>query len=396
MIMFLWDNISLVMKLNRRAFLSSSILAAASAKRVLGANDNVRIGGIGVGSRGAFDLGLAQKAERTEVVALADVYAPRLAEIKEKLAPQGQAYKDYRELLDRKDIDAVIIGSPDHWHVQMIIDSVRAGKDVYCEKPVSHSIEEGEKLLAATAGSKQVVQIGYQQRSWPHYQAAAEIVASGRLGDIPLIQSSWYQGYSHIPKPAVAADIDWKSFLGSAPDQPFDPQRRANWRWFWDFGGGHLTDLFSHWVDVIHWYTGESAPDAVAALGTRNIFPEFECPDTITATYQYPKGYNVVHTGSLAGSIEDGNILFRGTKGLLKLNRGGYEVFEERSNRTGSLLPPPTLLMGSPRDGTIDHVQNFLDCVRSRATPNAPIVSSVAAARAAHLGNIAYRKRPTA
>jgi len=384
------------MKLNRRAFLSSSILAAASAKRVLGANDSVRVAGIGVGGRGAYDLGLAAKAERTEIVAVADVYAPRLAEIKEKLAPQGQAYKDYRELLDRKDIDAVIIGSPDHWHVQMIIDSVRAGKDVYCEKPVSHSIEEGEKLLAAVAGSKQVIQIGYQQRSWPHYQAAADIVASGRLGDIPLIQSSWYQGYSHTVKPAAASDIDWKSFLGSAPDQPFDPERRENWRWFWDFGGGHLTDLFSHWVDVIHWYIGESAPDAVAALGTRNIFPEFECPDTITATYQYPKGYNVVHTGSLAGSIEDGNILFRGTKGMLKLNRGGYEVFEEASNHAGALLPPPTLLMGSPRDGTIDHVQNFLDCVRSRATPNAPVVSSVAAARAAHLGNIAYRKRPTA
>lgn len=384
------------MKLNRRAFLSSSILAAASAKRVLGANDSVRVAGIGVGSRGAYDLGLAAKAERTEIVAVADVYAPRLAEIKEKLAPQGQAYKDYRELLDRKDIDAVIIGSPDHWHVQMIIDSVRAGKDVYCEKPVSHSIEEGEKLLAAVAGSKQVIQVGYQQRSWPHYQAAADIVASGRLGDIPLIQSSWYQGYSHTVKPAAASDIDWKSFLGSARDQPFDPERRANWRWFWDFGGGHLTDLFSHWVDVIHWYTGESAPTTVTALGTRNIFPEFECPDTITATYQYPKGYNVVHTGSLAGSIEDGNILFRGTKGMLKLNRGGYEVFEERSNRAGALLPPPTLLMGSQRDGTIDHVQNFLDCVRSRATPNAPVVSSVAAAKAAHLGNIDYRKRSPA
>src|SRR5580658_4755292 len=384
------------MKLNRRAFLSSSTLAAASAKRVLGANDSVRVAGIGVGSRGAFDLGLAQKAERTEVVAVADVYAPRLAEIKEKLAPKGQAYKDYRELLDRKDIDAVIIGSPDHWHVQMIIDSVRAGKDVYCEKPVSHSIEEGETLLAAVAGSKQVIQIGYQQRSWPHYQAAAEIVASGRLGEIPLIQSSWYQGYRHTVKPAAASDIDWKSFLGSARDQPFDPERRANWRWFWDFGGGHLTDLFSHWVDVIHWYTGESAPEAIAALGSRNVFPEFECPDTITATYQYPKGYNVVHTGSLAGSIEDGNILFRGSSGLLRVNRGGYAVFEERSNRSGALLPPPAFLMASTRDGTIDHVQNFLDCVRSRATPNAPVVSSVAAARAAHLGNIAYRKRPTA
>jgi predicted dehydrogenase len=149
-------------------------------------------------------------------------------------------------------------------------------------------------------------------------------------------------------------------------------------------------------VDVIHWYTGESAPEAVAALGTRNVFPEFECPDTITATYQYPKGYNVVHTGSLAGSIEDGNILFRGSKGLLRLNRGGYALFEEQGNRSGSLLPPPALAVDSVRDGTIDHVQNFLDCVRSRATPNAPVVSSVAAARAAHVGNIAYRKRPTA
>ena len=386
------------MKLNRRAFVSASILTAASAKRVLGANDTIRLAGIGVGGRGAYDLGIASKAERTQVVAVADVYAPRLAEIKEKLAPAGQGYKDYRELLDRKDIDAVIIGSPDHWHVPMIIDSVRAGKDVYCEKPVSHSIEEGEKLLAAVAGTKQVVQVGYQQRSWPHYQAACDIVTSGRLGAIPLIQSSWYQGYSHVAKPAQAADIDWKSFLGSAPDQPFDPVRRSYWRWFWDFGGGHLTDLFSHWVDVIHWYIGESSPDTVDALGTRNVFPEFECPDTITATYQYPKGYNVVHTGSLAGSIEDGNILFRGSKGTLKLNRGGYGFLydETRRNRAGALLPPPALLMGSVRDGTIDHVQNFLDCVRSRATPNAPHLSSVAAARAAHLGNLAYRKRSPA
>jgi predicted dehydrogenase len=384
------------MKLNRRIFLQSSVLAAVSARRILGANDRIRVAGIGVGGRGTYDLGLAAKAENTEVVAVADVYAPRLAEIKQKLAPNGLAFKDYRELLDRKDIDAVIIGSPDHWHVTMILDAVRAGKDVYCEKPVTHSIEEGEKLLATTADSKQIVQVGYQQRSWPHYVAAREIVTSGRLGAIPLIQSSWYQRYSHTVKPAEASDIDWKSFLGSAPDQPFDPERRANWRWFWDFGGGHLTDLFSHWVDVIHWYTGQSSPDVLAVLGTRNVFPEFECPDTITATYQYPEGYNVIHTGSIASAIEDGNIIFRGHDGTMRLNRGGYAVYEEKGNHSGALLPPPSLVVDSPRDGTIDHVQNFLDCVRSRKIPNAPLVSSVAAARAAHLGNIAYRKRPTA
>ncbi|HEV1284379.1 MAG TPA: Gfo/Idh/MocA family oxidoreductase [Bryobacteraceae bacterium] len=376
------------MKLNRRAFL----LTAASAARVLGANDRIRLAGIGVGGRGAYDLGLAAKAENTEVAAVSDVYSPRLLEIRGKLAPNGQSYKDYREVLDRKDVDAVVIGTPDHWHVPMIMDAISAGKDVYCEKPVSHSIEEGDKLLAAVAGSKQIVQIGYQQRSWPHYKDAREIFTSGRLGAVPLIQTSWYQRYAHgVRTPIAASSIDWKSFLGSAPDQPFDPLRCSHWRWFWDFGGGHLTDLFSHWVDVVHWYTGESQPASIDAKGTRDIFPEFECPDTITAIYEYRQGFNVVHSGSLVSAVEDGNIVFRGHDATMRLNRNGYAVFEERSNHSGPLLPAPSLVVDSVRDGTIDHMQNFLDCVRSRKTPNAPVSSSVASAKAAHLGNIAYR-----
>jgi predicted dehydrogenase len=378
------------MKLNRRAFL----LTAASAARVLGANDRVRVAGIGVGGRGAFDLGIAAKAENTEVVAVSDVYAPRLLEIRGKLAPNGQPYKDYREVLDRKDVDAVVIGTPDHWHVPMIMDAVGAGKDVYCEKPVSHSIQEGEKLLAAVSTSRQIVQIGYQQRSWPHYKDAREIFTSGRLGAVPLIQTSWYQRYAHgVRTPIDASSVDWKGFLGSAPDQPFNPLRCSHWRWFWDFGGGHLTDLFSHWVDVVHWYTGESQPSSADATGTRNIFPEFECPDTITAIYEYPQGFNVVHTGSLSSAVEDGNIVFRGHDATMRLNRNGYAVFEERSNHSGPLLSAPSLVVDSPRDGTIDHMQNFLDCVRSRKTPNSPVASSVASAKAAHLGNIAYRKK---
>ncbi len=380
-----------MLKPTRRAFL----LTAASAARVLGANDRIRLAGIGVGGRGTYDLGLAANAENTEVVAVSDVYSPRLIEIHSKLAPSGQAYKDYREVLDRKDVDAVIVGTPDHWHVPIILDAIAAGKDVYCEKPVSHSIAEGEKLLNAVASSKQIVQIGYQQRSWPHYQQAREIFLSGKLGPVPLIQTSWYQRYSHgAAKPVTEAALDWKAFLGSAPDQPFDALRCTNWRWFWDFGGGHLTDLFSHWVDVVHWYTGQSSPTSADAQGTRNIFPEFECPDTITAVYEYPEGYNVVHTGSLASAIEDGNIFFRGHEATMRLNRGGFAIFEEQSNRGGrALLPPPAFVVDSPRDGTIDHMQNFLDCVRSRKTPNSPVSSSVASAKAAHLGNIAYRKK---
>jgi predicted dehydrogenase len=379
---------------NRRTFFKAAATTAISASRILGANDRIRLGGIGVGGRGTYDLGLAAKAENTQVVAVCDVYEPRRAEVKQRLAPDGAAYTDYRELLDRNDIDAVIIGSPDHWHVPMIIDSVKAGKDVYCEKPVSHSIEEGKRLLTETADTKQVVQIGYQQRSWEHFKAAQQMIASGKLGDIALIVSSWYQGYRKLManrKPTDPSKIDWNRFLGSAPRQPFDPIRCAYWRWFWDFGGGHLTDLFSHWVDVIHWCMGQDTPRSAQTMGTRNVFPEFECPDTINAGYEYPGGFNVIYNGSLVGSLEAGNVVFHGSNGLMRLNRSGFAYWEEGMAAFEKPdLPPPVASMQSKGDGTIAHMQNFLDCVRSRATPNSPLHSSVAAARAAHIGNLAY------
>ena len=177
---------------------------------------------------------------------------------------------DYREVLARRDIDAVIVGSPDHWHVPMTMDAVAAGKDVYVEKPVSHSIEEGERVEKAVTASKQIVQVGYQQRSWDHFLAAREIVSSGKLGAITLVLTSWYQDYlsSLRQRPVIdPATVDWKRFLGSAPDQPFDALRCARWRWFWDFGGGHLTDLYSHYGDVVQWYMNQYSPRAVMAMG---------------------------------------------------------------------------------------------------------------------------------
>jgi predicted dehydrogenase len=244
---------------NRRGFLRTAALTALSRNRILGANDRIRVGGIGTGLRGTYVLGLVKEAQNTEIVAVCDAYAPRMAAAKQKLASGAHEHADFRELLGRKDIDAVVIGTPDHWHVPMIMAAVEAGKDVYVEKPVSHTIAEGERLLAFMGSAKQVVQVGYQQRSWNHFQHAREVVASGKLGKISLILTSWYQDYlnllSKVPEVDRAA-LDWKAFLGSAPDQPYDPLRFARWRWFWDFGGGHLTDLFSHLLDVVHWYNG--------------------------------------------------------------------------------------------------------------------------------------------
>ena len=381
---------------NRRGFLRNSVvLTALSARRILGANERVRIAGLGTGGRCSYLLGLASKAG-AEIVALCDVYEPRRLAAQEKLAPAARAdYIDYREVLDRKDVDAVIIGSPDHWHVAMTLDTIQSGKDVYVEKPVSHTIAEGERLERSVAGSRQVVQVGYQQRSWEHFQAGREVIASGKLGKITLVLASWYQDYLNLlgnTAPVDAQKLDWKRFLGAAPEQPFDPLRFTKWRWFWDFGGGHLTDLYSHYCDVIQWYMGQDSPSTAQAMGGRNALPAFECPDTICAAYEYP-GFNVVYNGSLVGSLEGGNIVFRGSNAMLKINRDGFAVYPERVVPfEKTQYPEPEIAMRSLGDGTVDHVKNFLDCVRSRKTPNADVKTAVAAARAAHLGNLAYRK----
>jgi predicted dehydrogenase len=211
-----------------------------------------------------------------------------------------------------------------------------------------------------------------------------------------LVLTSWYQDYvanMQEPPKLDAAKIDWKRFLGSAPDQPFDALRCARWRWFWDFGGGHLTDLYSHYGDVVQWYLGQYAPRTAQATGNRNALPQFECPDTINAAWEYP-GFTMVYNGALNGSLDGGNVIFRGHRATLKLNRDGFAVYPEgKVQRELTNWPEPEIAVKSSADGTIAHMQNFLDCVRSRKTPNASIRPAVAIARAAHLANTAFRKR---
>ena len=382
--------------LDRRSWMKgSAAFTALSYGRVFGANDRVRIAGLGVGGRCTYLLGLAEKAEKTELVAVCDAYEPRRQAARQRFAATTRDYADYREVLDRKDIDAVVVGSPDHWHIPMTLDAVQSGKDVYVEKPISHSIEEGERAEKAVLASKQIVQVGYQQRSWEHFLAAREIVAAGKLGQITLVLTSWYQDYViNLKTPPVvdASKLDWKRFLGSAPAQPFDPLRYARWRWFWDFGGGHLTDLYSHYGDVVQWYMNQYAPRSAQAMGGRSAIPQFECPDTINCVWEYD-GFHIAYNGALNGSLDGGNIILRGSRATLKINRDGFGVYAEGLvKRELTHWPEPETAMRSEADGTIAHMQNFLDCVRSRKAPNAGIRTSVAIARAAHLGNLAYRR----
>ncbi len=377
---------------SRRTFLMAAS-TAISAGRVIGASDRIRVGGIGVGGRAQYLCQLA-KAAGVELVAFADVYEPRRLQSVEKIEPRAKPYADYRQVLERNDIDAVIIGSPDHWHVPMALDAVRAGKDVYVEKPLTKTIAEGPLMEKAVAETKRIVQVGYQQRSWDHFKQAREVIASGRLGKITLVLASWYQNYERFD-PATAkvevAKLDWKRWLGSAPDQPVDAVRYFRWRWFWDFGGGHLTDLYSHYGDVIHWFMSAYEPRSAQASGGTHVLKYLECPDTINAAWEYP-GFTVVYNGTLVCTMEGGNIIFRGDQAMMRINRDGFAVYPEgivAPEKTH--LPDPVLSMRSQRDGTVDHVRNFLECVRSRNEPNAPVRLCAAAARAAHLGNEAFR-----
>ncbi len=381
---------------SRREFLrSSAVLAAASQARVMGANDRVRLAGLGTGGRCRYLLSLVDKIGGCEIAAVCDAYEPRRAEAREKLAPAAKEYLEYKEVLERKDIDAVFIGAPDHWHVPMAIDAVRAGKDVYVEKPVSHTMEEGAALIRAVQETGRVLQVGYQQRSWDIFRMGAELVQNGTLGQVTLVESHWYQDYiRNFGKlsPVDTAKLDWKRFLGNAQDQPFEQRHFLQWRWYWDFGGGTLTDLHSHWGDVIHWYMREDQPLAATAVGAKRYHTYWDCPDTLIAAWQYPS-YNLSYNSTLVGHLEGGTLVFRGTNAMLKITRDGLAVYPEgvlAAEKTN--YPEPVVTARSTGDGTLAHVANFLDCVRSRKTPNADVRSAVASAQAAHMANLAYRK----
>ncbi len=338
-------------------------------------------------------MGLLKNLPDCEQVAVSDVYEPRMDEAVATAGTAARRCSDYRELLDSKEIDAVVIGSPDHWHKQMTIDAVKAGKDVYVEKPISHSIEEGEEMVRIVEASSRVVQTGTQQRSWEHFILGKQIVDSGKLGQITFGQAYWYQNYAARKRllELDAAKLNWKGWLGSAPDQPMKPERYFLWRWYWDFGGGALTDLMTHWIDVIQWYM--ETPTPKTALTSGQVYAStWECPDTINCVLEYPKDYTVVYTGTMASRIDDGGFELRGTKGTLKVDRHHLAFYAEESrNIAGTQAPEPEILIRSQADGTQSHLQNFLDCVRSRKTPTAHIRVAHEAARTSHIGNLSLK-----
>lgn len=397
----------------RRHLLTAGAMlpAAAWAAQRPSPSDTVRVGVIGTGGRSRRLMKALDSVPGARIAGLADIWDEALAQAA-KLSPSGVfTTKHYQELLDRKDIDAVIIGSPNHWHAQMTIDACAAGKDVYVEKPLTHMIAEGPKVIEAQNRYRRIVQVGTQQRSMPHLIKAREIVQSGQLGTIHKIHMTWNRNMPRRLSASVdvAPDaIPWTAFLGSARQQEFDAYRFRNWRWFWDFGDGILGDLMVHWLDTVNWMLDLDVPALATSIGDNIHAKEiWETPDTVQTLLHYPdRDLQAYFEGTFVNQRNAAMTELMGTEATLYIDRGRYEVIPERKRGPqGQSLDNPVaasewILGEGPRgadfyavpDGEVLHIQNWLDCVRSRQTPACPAEDGVVASDGSHLANLALRR----
>ncbi|HSB18061.1 MAG TPA: Gfo/Idh/MocA family oxidoreductase [Bryobacteraceae bacterium] len=382
--------------LGRRAFLrgaGTAALTAASYSRVLGANDRIAMGVIGPGDRGRYVMGLFQNNASIDVVGLADVYAVQIDLAKLK-APNARSFNDYRKLLEMKEVDIVLIATPDHWHSRTAIDALNAGKDVYVEKPLTLTIQEGPEIVKAARVNERICQVGMQQRSGAHYlEAKREYFDTGRLGKITLARTWWHGNSYHLRTAPESlrtrpSNLDWARFLGPLKWRDYDPQQYWNWRAYLDFGGGQITDLFTHWIDVVHMLMGRDVPTAAVASGGVYCYKDGRtAPDTINVLLEYGGEFTATFEATLVPGITGEAVEIAGTEGRLWIDRSRYEFHPAGKNAQ------PVIVKASETDMTQDHVNNFLECIRSRRLPNGDVLIGHRSAQASHLGNIAYLQK---
>jgi predicted dehydrogenase len=381
--------------MNRRIF-TASALSAAAALRAVAANDRIRLGIIGSGSRGRDRMAAANKAGGIEWIAICDAWDRRREEAKaDYAAPQTELYGDYRRLLDRKDIDAVIVATWDNNHAPLTIAACEAGKDVYVEKPMTSIPEQGAPMIAAVRKSKRIVQVGVQQRSMAHFiEARKRFFESGLIGKVHMVRTIWNgnSGYLTQPPPGMEqkpAGLDWNACLGALPKIPWDPKRYFNRFSYWDLStGGQTGGLFVHMVDVVHWFLNIRKPSSAVALGGIYQYDDGrDTPDNVNFILDYPGGINVTFEATITDMIgrESADIVFMGTGGRLRIFRDGYRFVSKDTDARSDEIRA---------GGTPDvHVAEWLDCVRTRREPSATVEEGHYSSMACHIGNIAYRQR---
>jgi predicted dehydrogenase len=381
---------------SRRRFLQTT--AAASAvfavpciipARAFGANERIQTGHIGVGGQGNGNLG----SYLTNAIAVSDVDSKRMAAAVKRVEDKNQrpcgAYTDYRKLLDRKDIDAVVISTPDHWHALQTIHACQAGKDVYCEKPLTLTIVEGRKMVEAARNNKRIVQTGSQQRSSKEFLQACELVRNGAIGKVHTVLVG-IAGANHPGEPVAdsnpPAELDYDLWLGPAPQRPYNAKRvHYNFRFFWDYSGGQMTNWGAHHIDIAHWGLGMDNSGPLSVEGTATFHPKMwhEVTESCRLTYKYPGDVTMI-VGQGQKDIPGGTT-FIGDKGKIEVNRGKL-VTEPADLKDRKFTSSDVRLYNSG-----GHHRNFLDCIKSRELPICDVEIGHRTATACHLGNIVAR-----
>ncbi len=412
----------------RRDFTKTIVLAGAgtalAATRAAGANERVRLGFIGVGNRGDQVLDAFLKHPDAEVVAVSDLSQAYMDFAGKKCGTSPKQFKDYRQVVELRDLDAVVIATPDHWHALQTIQACQAGKDVYVEKPLSLCVAEGRRMVEAVRKYNRVCQVGIHRRSSEVCAEAAKFVREGGLGKVTVarafhVQNEWPNGIGNPPDENPPADFDWEAWLGPAPKKPYNKNRTFyRFRWLYDYSGGQVTNFGVHYIDFIQWALGAQAPLSVMAMGSKaaGMKDNSEIPDTLEAVWQYPGGTLVTFSqfNATAGqwSVPGCEVEIRGTKGTLYLFGNGYDVVPDKitemefpanspvareENRKYRRDSKPLIEARSVRPGstaeTAPHARNFLDCVKSRAKCHCDIETGHRSTTSTLLANIALKTR---
>jgi predicted dehydrogenase len=412
--------------INRRTFTqSATALGALAGLHAAGlvsraANDRVRLGFVGVGNRGDQLLDAFLTHPDAEIAALCDVYQPYLEAAQKKVGGKAKLFGDFRQLLDQKDLDAVVIATPDHWHALVAIAACRTGKDVYVEKPLSLTVAEGRKMVEVATQTNRVTQVGLQRRSAAYIQEAVKLIRGGAIGKVTVakcyhLRNESPMGIGRPPDGDPPEGLNWDFWLGPAPKVPFNPNRCLyKFRWFADYSGGQLTNFGTHYLDVIQWALGQDAPRSVFAAGGKYAVDDNrDIPDTLEVVWEYENAlvtFSQYNANASPGNPGNWEMEFRGTTGTLWLGDGmGYQIVPEKvrtrelpalsplyrkenseQSRAAQAVREAQALKGHADDA--DHARNFLDCVKSRQPTNCPVAVGHRSTTATLLGKIALRR----
>jgi len=360
-------------------------LTALQARQAFGANDRIRLGFIGVANRGGQLISSFLPHKDMEIAAICDVAQTTLASVKQRLDGRPDTFEDYRKVLDRKDIDAVVIATPDHWHALMTVDACHAGKDVYVEKPVSLTIGEGRRMVEVARETNRVVQVGTHRRSGQIYAQAAQLVQEGKLGQVTVTRSFYRSnlypdGIGKAKRTAPPADLNWDLWLGPRPKRPFQATIAPyKFRW-WKEYCCQIANNGVHFLDLIRWLMNAQAPTSICCMGGKYaIDDDRTIPDTAETMFEFPQGwlslFGMYETNGNPTMARGGYVEFRGTSGSLYANDQTVEVVPEKGGRWQDPKPrmEPIKIAGKDGNMTTLHARNFLDCMRSRKRPNADI-----------------------